>query len=302
MKKINPLVRNLSIFLAVMLVLAGVYLYMHKYMHRSQLQSGGTTHSAKSEAGAKATEDYRRYFGNIPEVGMIECQGLVIYFPSNDGSSYTPYPFFITTPGKRDRLIVRTMLAGLPSRSMGEEVEPIFPPGFSLNDIMVAGESLEISLKGVLYKEKELGVAAGSLVKTFKQFYPRLARASITISGTKDSGERHASMVKVRDPGPPKVLDAFLVREEDEKEPHEIRILFDRPVMINDMKVNEDGGKRLEGDLYLAEFSMAAVLSSRDVRKIKKGQRLSIAYSIHDFLGRQTSGEAKFDSRVEVHQ
>ncbi|NIS75284.1 MAG: hypothetical protein GTO08_08380 [Deltaproteobacteria bacterium] len=250
---------------------------------------------------ARASDEYVRYFGRIPDVGMIKCEGLVIYYPEKEGNSFVPYPFFVTTPENKERLIARTMIAGLPSRAMGAYVNPIYQGWGELEEISVTGKTLNIAIKsGITPKKEDLNDTARAFFITYKQFHGELENV-ILHAGSEGKVEVASPGITVQEPGPPVILDAFLVSHEGEGEAHELRILFDRPVMIQDLAIEKAGGKRMEGKIYLAEFSMAGIFEHGGDEAVEEGDTFTIRYAVHDYLGRKSEGKKSFTARVEVH-
>jgi hypothetical protein len=297
MGKINPGVKNVFVLLLLLSILAGGYLYLS----RKEKGKEATLIDMAGEMETKLTDDYVRYFGRIPDVGMINCEGLVIYYPEKGGNSFVPYPFFVTTPDNKERLIARTMIAGLPSRAMGEYVNPIYQGWGELEDVSVSGKTLNIAIKsGITPKKESLADTARAFFITFKQFYGELENVILNV-GIDGKVEVASPGITVQEPGPPVILDAFLVSHEEEEKAHELRILFDRPVVIQDLAIEKAGGKRMEGKVYLAEFSMAGIFEHGGGEAVEEGDTFTIRYAVHDYLGRKSEGEMSFTARVEVH-
>lgn len=299
MRKLNPAVRNVIVLIFSLLVVAALYFY---------LRHGNTMHKGISESlmkhvNVRVSDDYVRYFGRVPDAGMVDCEGLVIYYPEKGGDSFVPYPFFVTTPEEKETLIARTMIAGLPSRAMGKYVKPIYQGWGELEEISVTGKTLSISIKaGIIPKKEELADTARAFFITYKQFYGELEKVILN-AGSGEKVEMASPGIAVREPGPPVILDAFLVRHAhgEEENSQELRILFDRPVMIRDLAIEKAGGKRIEGKAYLAEFSMAGIIEHVGEKAFVEGDRFTIRYDIHDYLDRKGEGEMSFTARVEVH-
>lgn len=295
MRRINPGAKN--VFVLLLSILAGGYLYLN----RKEKGKETTLRDMAGKMETKATDDYVRYFGRIPDVGMIKCEGLVIYYPDKEGTSFLPYPFFVTTPEKKEVLIARTMIAGFPSRAMGEYVNPIFQGWGELDTISVTGKTLNISIKaGMIPTRENLTDTARAFFMTYKQFYVDLEKVVLN-AGNEGKVEVASAENTVKEPGPPVILDAFLVRHGGEEDVHELRILFDRPVMIQDLDIEKDGGKRVEGKVYLAEFSMAGIFEHDGGEAFAEGDDFTIRYDIYDYLDRKSEGEMSFTARVEIH-
>ncbi len=297
MRKVNPGAKNVVVLLLLLSIFAGGYLYL------SRKDQGEETPPINmvGKMETKATDDYVRYFGRIPDVGMINCEGLVIYYPDKERDSFVPYPFFVTTPEEREMLIARTMMAGLPSRAMGKYVDQIFQGRGELEDIAITGKTLNISIRvKTTPVEEDLADTARAFFITYRQFYGDLEKVVLN-AGTEEKVEIASPVIHVQEPGPPVILDAFLVRHEGEEEAHELRILFDRPVMIQDLTIEKNGDKRVEGKVYLAEFSMAGIFEHVGEKAFAEGDRFTIRYDIHDYLDRKNEGEMSFTARVEIH-
>jgi hypothetical protein len=299
MRRVNPGAKNVLVLLLLLSILAGGYLYLN----RKDKGKETTLRDMAGEMETKATDDYVRYFGRVPDVGMITCEGLVIYYPEKEGNAFVPYPFFVTTPDKKEMLIARTMIAGFPSRKMGEYVNPIFQGWGELEEISVTGKTLNISVKaGIVPKRENLTDTARAFFTTYRQFYGELEKVTLN-AGSEEKVEMASPEITVREPGPPVILDAFIVRHAhgEKEDAQELRILFDRPVLIRDLTIEKAGGKRVEGKVYLAEFSMAGIFEHGGDESLEEGDRFTIRYAIYDYLDRKSEGEMSFTARVEVH-
>ncbi len=298
MKRVKPAVKYTAVMGIVILLVVGLYLYLVESKKSKTVEKEGPP---KSEATVKASSEYLKLYGNVPDVGMIKCEAFVAYYPSIDGKEYLPFPFFITSPEKRDTLVARTLLAGLPTKALSKVASPLLSGKWELVSVDRKERTLTFLVKGNAEKSSQgLEKAAGALFLTYSQFYPDLAEVRLKVEGGNEAVSRGEGL-KVRDPGAPALLDAFLVKKGEDEKPGELRVIFDRPVMILDFEVKRPGGEKVPGKVYLAEFSMAAILDLDEGGSVREGENLVISYGIHDYLGRVSRGEKSFPMRVEVH-
>lgn len=293
----NKSVRN-SIFLLIVALFVGGYIYLRhgREIHHVMVGGGGQK--------GHASQEYITYFGQVPDVPVGECDGIVIFYPSKDGKSLVPYPFFITTREKRGALIARTILSGLPVPSMNDYLRPPVPGGGELGNIEVVGNTatLEVLLRESI-TERDLAIFARSFLMAYSQVDPEVARVIVAAGGglrvEDDIRTSPPGRITVKEPGRPVLLDAFLVAKKEGEDPREVRIFFDRPVAITSFRVEGPGGAKIPGKLYLSEFSMAGIFRTEGPLGIDAGESFSIIYNAHDFRGRHAEGKIPFIARIK---
>ncbi|NIO16493.1 MAG: hypothetical protein GTN70_05775 [Deltaproteobacteria bacterium] len=292
-------VQSTLILLAIALFVGGyVYLRHGMGVHRVLARDG-------SGKQGDASEYYTTYYGRLPDVPVNGCRGIVLFYLSADGASLVPVPFFITAPDKSGALIAGKILSGLPLMAMSEYLRPFHPGGGKLENISIKGDrvSMKVRLPGGVSMQN-LSLLARSFLEAYSQVNPEVSRVLMDAGGglvaEDDLLSPWPGRLTVRDPGPPRILDAFLVADSEGESPRELRVIFDRPLDVTSFRVEGKEGEPISGRLYLSEFSMAGIFRTAGPLGIDAGESFVLTFSVNDFRGRHSEVERSFIARVRL--
>jgi len=274
-----------SIALAVLLVVAGC-----RESARQPAPSGTV----------QANEAYERYFGEPPAGGEGTCFARVGFFPlTADPGRVRPVPLFIFRPeGQLAHLLeaLETVARELPPHS---GLRNPFPPGISARVTAQTGESVTVDLAGpgVAPDSPDFQGLAASLVETALQFED-IERVVITVAGEpapemppEGFGRNPERIAPV---GPPLPLMVVGDWESGGKDPVEIRISFDRPVDVHDIRLFDADGREIAGEYFRTGFDMIVALHPAAPQALRPGMTVRAAWRVSDRLGREGRGERDF--------
>jgi hypothetical protein len=256
--------------------------------------AGCTSSPAPEKPLVHTTNAFDAIFGGLPPMTVPgPCYGTVAYFLSlREPGKYRPVPIFSAERGKEEMLTVRTVIRGVDTDGLAEEVAFPFPRGSDLDSFAYEGGVAKIKLAGTFPGSGFSGNrAAEALALTVAQF----GKAAI-VEMTDASGRVHytgrADGVHAADVGPPRALGVLAIREEKNHPLSVLSVLFDRPVFIEDISFYPSGGKTAySGKSYSTGFGMSVELHPDPKVEFDPDKAYRVRMAVRDGKGRRSNEE-----------
>lgn len=248
----------------------------------------------------QANEAYEYYFGEPPEGGEGTCFARVGFFPlTADPDRVRPVPLFIFRPEGQ----LAHLLEGL--AAVARELPPHsglrnpFPPGSSARVTAQTGESVTVDLAGpgVATGSPDFQGLAASVAETALQFED-IERVVITVAGEPlpemppEGFGRNPE--RIAPAGPPLPLMVVGDWERGGEDPVEIRLGFDRPVDVHDIRLFDAEGREIAGEYFRTGFDMIVALHPTAPQDLRPGMTVRAAWRVSDRRGRESRGEQDF--------
>lgn len=261
------------------------------------------------KSAVTASKAYTTYFGEPPKVTGGQCYALAGFYPrAENPARVTPIPHFLLSEGKRRRqLLVQQLIKGGAIPGLEEVFVNPFPPGTKLLSLTVNGVTMNVDLSPEVLEQTDpvlqKGLLAG-LGHTLIQFDP-IENLVVTAAGTPLPWMPGSSYEPLRGsvmaPQEPRLLTAVANYAEEAAVPEEILVFFDRPVSVDSFTLAAANGNEVRGEYYTSVFDMAVVLHPEDPDRLMAGDRVVVAWSVTDRLGRKASGQDSLVLRRQEH-
>ncbi len=257
----------------------------------------------------RTTKAFDEIFGELPQLPLpATSYGTVAYYPSSlEPGKFRPVPIFSVEQGKEEELVVRTVIRGIgteegPAGALLAEIVHPFPEGADLASMTGDGRKARIAVGGNFRAETLSEVqkekAARALALTVSQF----GKAD-TVEVTDDSGKMtfvaEAGSAEVVDIGAPKILGLLAIREDREKPPGVLSVLFDRPVFVEDTTFSDaGGGTPYSGKVYSTGFGMSLEFHPGGEIGFDPEREYRVRLTVRDGKGRKTSVEKDWRAKT----
>ncbi|MGE5753524.1 MAG: hypothetical protein ACM319_07780 [Deltaproteobacteria bacterium] len=256
--------------------------------------AGCTSSPAPEKPLLHTTKAFDAIFGELPPMTVPgPCYGTVAYFPSlREPGKYRPLPIFSAEQGKEERLTVRTVIRGVDADGLAEEIDFPFPRGSDLDSLAYEGGVVKIRLAGTFPGAGFSGKrAAEALALTVAQF-GKAATVEVTDAAGRVAYTGRADRARTADVGSPKTLGVIAIREEKNRPPSVLSVLFDRPVFIEDISIYPPGGKTAyPGKSYSTGFGMSVELHPEPKVDFDPDTAYHVRMAVRDGKGRRTKEE-----------
>jgi hypothetical protein len=213
------------------------------------------------------TKSFEEIYGEVPSLPLpASAYAAVGFFPSSvEPERFRPVPVFSVEKGKEEMIVVRTVIRGIgtgsaPPDPLLAEIVNLFPMGADLTSLTYEGGVAKVTVGGSFRAESLSGAQkekAGKALALAVSQFGKADRVEVTDgSGTVwfDAGAGGAEVVDI---GPPKILGLLAIREEEEKPPVVLSVLFDRPVFVQDAAFYPAGEDTpISGKVYSTGFGM----------------------------------------------
>ncbi len=268
------------------------------------LGAGCSRQSPPQKPLIHTTKAFDEIFGQLPPISVPgPCYATVAYFPSADEpGKFRPAPIFAAEQGKEEWLSVRTAVRGVPDAgAFSAGIAPPFPKGSDLASLSVEGGIAMIAVAGPFraagFPGDRGSAAARALALTVAQF----GRAR-EVDVTDPAGSAHfrgtADGAAVADVGPPEVLGLLAIRERADRPPTALSVLFDRPVVVEDIAFQAPGGKGpVAGKVYATGFGMTAELRPDKANSLDTRDAWRVQVTMRDGKGRRTVDERSWTAK-----
>jgi hypothetical protein len=258
-------------------------------------------------SNVEATPAYRSFFGEPPTVAEGSCYALVGYYPlAARPGKISPFPLFMFDREDQLEVVTEQLLRWGEGWDMGGAAINPFPPGTELLSLIRSGDLVRVELSEPALTGSDpagqkliLAVLGHTLVQ-----FEGVDRVQVVAGGTllPQQAERgfYPDPEVVMLPGEPRALTVAGVWEEGAADPEEVSVFFDRPVLVEEVRVSVDG-RRLEGDYFTSVFDMAVVIRPKEPALLQEGLPVTVAWRIVDRLGRHGNGEKTFSLQRVGH-
>lgn len=241
-----------------------------------------------------ATAAYESVFGPAPTVAEGTCFAMLGYLPlATDSSQVRPFPLFAFRRQGQLRLVIEKLLGfdrGIAAR-VGLKVP--FPAGTKLRLLKQDRDLVTVDLQLPSDASGDLPGMLRSLAHSAEQF-PGGNRLRLFLNGQPAPGLAGTGYRPDPDdvvsPGKPRLLAVRLGVDEEGTGQPELRLLFDRPVAVDHVSVQESRGQIVSGPKFLGVFDMAVVIHPPAAAGLAVGQTLEVDWAVEDRLGRSGSG------------
>jgi len=254
----------------------------------------------------EANAAYLKYFGKPPQVSKGFGYARVGFFPRRENpQKVSAVPLYLFTNIDQLPKILGRWTNG----------EKILPATSRMYNPLSAEDRLEfhpvenetLTLGLVTQREldqTDLSAIALSLTETALQF-SEIRKVRILLNGEPlsfmpaEGFQRSPQKIAVNEP--PALIGISGVWEKDTAELEEILINFDRPVVINTIKLTNASGETLQGDYFRSVFDMAVVVHPLQARAYREKSIIHARWDVTDALGRSSSGDQNFPLEKLVH-
>lgn len=238
---------------------------------------------------------YARHFGTLPSFEAGRAYAQVAYLPlKQTPDKVAALPLFLFSEEDQIQKVLQRLISGDLVKAPGTPFFNPFPDDLELIVQPLDGTELVVDLrtkKPVTTSNRDALVHA--LKETALQF-DAVDRVKIRFNGDAppdmpDRGYRYEAQL-IATTQPPTLLQIAGSWEDDQENPAEILIQFDRPVKINNFSLFHKDGSKVEGDYYTSIFHMAVVIHPQFPQAFQAGTMLRAQWDIEDFKGRANSG------------
>lgn len=251
-----------------------------------QTQQGGIVH---------ANSSYQQHFGDPPPVQAGKAYARVIYLPlKGERMLVRAIPVYLFEEQSQLESILARLTDGklvLPADS------PLYVPVPDGAELAIGSRqngALTLNLHISAAISLDLQPLVLSLTETAGQFED-ISRVLIEMNGKPldfmpNEGFR-PGIEHIDEVGPPDLVMIAGVWEENEPEPEEVMVNFNRPVKINSFSLSIADGRDVAGEYFTSVFQMAVVVRPENPAVLAEGTRLKVAWNVTDALGRTAAGE-----------
>lgn len=243
----------------------------------------------------EATSSYLESFGTPPQGKAGRAYAAVGYLPVKGVSDKLgPLPIFLFTEENQLEKVLNKLVSGDLITSQKQGYYNPFPADLELVVKLEEGKLLTIDLlTNEDWDRNDRQAGAMALKETSLQF-SSVEKVNVMLNGSlvqgmPEDGFHKNSDLMIEVPPPILILMAG-AWEEDENEPEEILVEFDRPVKVNSLELFHEDGRKVEGEYYKSIFQMAVVVHPKFPELFQEGTALRAKWNVTDELGRANSG------------
>lgn len=254
----------------------------------------------------KASDAYRRWFGEPPAVAEGTAWGMVGFFPlAAEPGKVLPVPLFLFTAQNQAQLLLGKILQGGAYLYLPQLAENPFPPGTMVQAVTVVDGLAVADFSSELLQLADPGLRQGAfaaIAHTLAQL-PDIERVRITVQGQPfpgAPGELPIDATSLVDPGPPAPLQALL-HEDDDAVPGEVVVFFNRPVRLKSFRLEYPPGEQVAGQYFTSIFDMAVILHPDNPDRMKVGSEVLIDWQVADLLERVNAGQTLLTLGILTH-
>lgn len=257
---------------------------------------------------AKANSAYLEHFGEPPTPAQGTCFARVGYFPlAGEPDRVRAVPLFIFREEGQLAHLLAAFSSGVWEFSPQSGLQNPFPPDSTIRVTGREGDRVTIDLVAPGADRSSPGFQGmiAALVETVLQF-EEINRVFVTVAGAPlaqmpGEGFRHdpGRIARVGSPLPLMVGGNW---EPDQEDPEEIFINFDRPVVIQEIRLLDAAGQELQGEYFRTGFDMTVVFQPASPQTFREGITLRVAWRVSDRLNRTGSGAQDFILKRYDHE
>lgn len=254
----------------------------------------------------EANDAYIKFFGSPPYETKGRAFARVGYLPlKKDLKQVRAIPLFLFTDQNQLQHIFNKLTNNallLPTES---DLYIPFPSGTKIAVKSLENELLtvEVTTNGP-WEEADLIAVAYALTETAVQF-PDVARVRIIADGRllsfmPESGFVHDTQ-RVEDVPKPTLVSIIGMWDTGDDVLGELFIEFDRPITVNNFRLYDKTGKKVEGEYFTSAFQMAVVIHPDQPSQFKEGMLLQAEWDVSDTLGRTNKGKNTLPIKYVEH-
>ena len=249
---------------------------------------------------AKANSAYLEHFGEPPTPAQGTCFARVGYFPlAGEPNRLRAVPLFIFREEGQLAHLLTAFAGGEWEFPPHSPLRNPFPPGITIKVTAREGDTITIDLvaPGADQTSPDFQRMIAAVVETVLQF-EEINRVFITVAGTPPAempatGFRH-DPERIAPVGPPLPLMVGGNWEPGQDDPEELFINFDRPVVIQEIRLLDADGREIRGEYFRTGFDMTVVFKPAAAHTFREGITLRVAWQVSDRLNRPGSGAQDF--------
>ncbi|MDX2494299.1 MAG: GerMN domain-containing protein [Desulfuromusa sp.] len=268
--------------------------------------SGCQQQTSDTGGSVEANSTYMKHFGDPPQVSKGFGYARVGFFPRLENpQKVSAVPLYLFNNRDQLQQILQRWLSD----------EKILPANSRLFNPLSAVDHLEIfPLKNDTLTldlttprkliKTDLSAISLSLTETALQF-SEIKKVRVLLNGEPldfmpSAGFQHAPQ-KISAVDPPELIGITGVWEEGSVELEEILINFDRPVVVNNIKLTNSTGENIQGEYFRSIFNMAIVIHPLKAELYKEESTIHAQWDVTDTLGRSNSGKRIFRLEKRIH-
>jgi hypothetical protein len=242
-----------------------------------------------------STQAYLDHFGEPPQGKAGRAYARVGYLPLKDNpQKVRPFPLFLFSDKNQLRQMLTRLTSGELRLPEDFGLYNPFPGDVELTTTPLSEPVVTVSLKSqISWPDADKAAAGLALAETVFQF-PEVKRVLVMLNGQSLPGmpeegyQRRAQ--QVAEVAPPNLVLIAGMWGKGSDHLDELLVEFDRPIKVNDFKLFDETGKKVEGEYYTSIFQMAVVILPKTPDAFDPGMTLRAEWDVVDFLGRSNRG------------
>ncbi|NOQ41962.1 MAG: hypothetical protein GQ563_05620 [Desulfuromusa sp.] len=266
----------------------------------------GCQQQTENQVGIVAANPaYLKYFGEPPRVSKGRAYARVGYLPLTEyPQKVSVIPLYLFSENNQLEQILERLTGEMMPFLNSRFYQPLaVEDQLQVNPVIDHVLTLEITTKREINRA-DLSAIALSLTETALQF-PGIKLVRLLLNGEPfplmPTAGFSTSPQKISDPGPPALIVVAGVWEKDSEDMAELLINFDRPVVINNLKLTDSSGKKIEGEYFRSIFDMAVVVHPLESTSYDEGTKIQVQWDVTDKLGRSSRGNNRLSLKRLEH-
>ncbi|MHB8811411.1 MAG: GerMN domain-containing protein [Desulfobulbaceae bacterium] len=249
---------------------------------------------------AKANSAYLEHFGEPPTPAQGTCFARVAYFPlAGEPGRLRAVPLFIFREEGQLAHLLAAFAGGGWEFPPHSPLRNPFPPGSTIKVTSQEGDSITIDLAapGADQGSPDFQGMIAAVVETVLQF-EKIHRVFITVAGTPAASMPATGFLhdpgRIAPAGSPLPLMVGGNWEPGQDDPEDLFINFDRPVVIQEIRLLDADGQEIRGEYFRTGFDMTVVFKPAAAHTFREGITVRVAWQVSDRRGRTGSGAQDF--------
>lgn len=264
------------------------------------------TSATSSKGIVTANSTYIEHFGNPPQVSKGLGYARVAFFPHVENpQTVSAVPLYLFSNNDQLQQILQRLTSNDAILSANSQLFNPLSAEDHLTNFQIENKTLTLDLTTPRKLVKtNLSAISLSLTETALQF-PEIKRVRILFNGEPldfmpSEGFQHAPR-KISAVDPPTLIGITGMWEKGATELEEILVNFDRPVVINTIRLTNSAGEDIQGKYFRSIFDMAVVVHPLNAESYTEGSTIHAQWNVTDTLGRSNSGKKTFHLKKRIH-
>lgn len=264
------------------------------------------TSDTSSKGIVTANSTYIEHFGNPPQVSKGLGYARVAFFPHVENpQTISAVPLYLFSNNDQLQQILQRLTSDDAILSANSQLFNPLSAGDRLKNFQIENKTLTLDLTTPRKLIRtDLSAIALSLTETALQF-PEIKRVRILFNGEPldfmpSEGFQHTPQ-KISAVDPPTLIGITGIWEKGAAELEEIIINFDRPVVINTIRLTNSAGEDIQGEYFRSIFDMAVVVHPLNAESYVEGSTIHAQWNVTDTLDRSNSGKKTFHLEKRTH-